>query len=116
MQLTDSIDKEQLREGIPQFRVGDVVKVHFSIVEGSRERIQIFEGLVIDRSHSSIRSSFCVRKISFGIGVERIFPLHSPRIQKIEVMRRGKVRQANLFYIRHRVGKAAKVQEDLSKS
>ena len=114
MQLTDSIDKDQLRDTVA-FRVGDTVKVHFTIVEGNRERIQIFEGLVINRSNSGIRSSFRVRKISFGIGVERIFPLHSPRIQKIEVVRQGKVRQANLFYIRDRVGKAAKVQEKLVK-
>ena len=116
MQLTDSIDSDQIRNDITPFRVGDTVRIHFTIVEGSRERVQVFEGLVIDRSHSGIRSTFCVRKISFGVGVERIFPLHSPRIQRIELIRRGKVRQANLFYIRERVGKAAKVREKLTKS
>lgn len=92
------------------FRVGDTVQVHFRIIEGTTQRIQVYEGVVIAIKRSSLRTTFCVRKISFGIGVERIFPLHSPRIQKIVRVRAGRVRKAKLYYIRDRVGKAAKVK------
>lgn len=109
--LVSQIEKENEKEGVLNFRVGDTVRVHFRIIEGATERIQVYEGLVIAMKHSSVRKTFCVRKISFGIGVERIFPLHSPRIQKIQIVRTGRVRQAKLYYIRDRVGKAAKVKE-----
>ena len=106
-------DIEQLRQQDREinFRVGDTVRVYFRIIEGSTERIQVYEGLVIAIKNASLRKTFCVRKMSFGIGVERIFPLHSPRIQKIERVRAGKVRKAKLYYMRSRVGKKAKVKE-----
>lgn len=103
--------REQVAKVEENFRIGDTVKVHFTIVEGTTERIQIFEGLVIAKNNSGINRTFTVRKVSYGIGVERVFPLSSPRIQKIEVSRRGRVRRAKLYYIRGRVGKAAKVSE-----
>ncbi len=103
--------QEQAKKVEESFRVGDTVKVHFTIVEGTTERVQIFEGLVIAKNNSGINRTFTVRKVSYGIGVERVFPLSSPRIQKIEVSRRGRVRRAKLYYIRGRVGKAAKVSE-----
>lgn len=111
MNMMEILEKEQLKQDIPQFNVGDTVKVHVKVVEGNKERIQIFEGIVIQRKNGSIRETFTVRKISQGIGVERTFPLHSPRIAKVEVTRHGKVRRAKLFYLRDRVGKAAKVKE-----
>ena len=111
MDLIKAIEAEQLSEGKENFRIGDTVKVHFRIVEGRTERVQIYEGLVISKKNTGIRKTFTVRKMSYGVGVERVFPLHSPRVQKIEVTRRGRVRRAKLYYIRDRVGKAAKVAE-----
>jgi len=107
MNLLELIDKEGVKDNITPFRVGDTVKVYFKIVEGNKERIQAFEGLVIARKNGGIRETFTVRKISFGIGVERTFPVHSPRIDKIEVIRQGDVRRAKLYYIRDLSGKAA---------
>ncbi|HHZ01926.1 MAG TPA: 50S ribosomal protein L19 [Tissierellia bacterium] len=111
MDLIKSIELEQLKSDITPFNVGDTVKVHVRIKEGNRERIQIFEGIVIKRQGESARETFTVRKISYGVGVERTFPVHSPKIEKIEVVRRGKVRRARLFYLRGRTGKATKVKE-----
>jgi len=112
MNLLDIIEKDGLKENAPKFNVGDTVKVHFKIVEGTKERIQIFEGLVIARKNGGIRETFTVRKISFGIGVERTFPVHSPRVEKVEVIREGAVRRAKLYYIRDLTGKrATKVRE-----
>jgi large subunit ribosomal protein L19 len=109
------LEAAQVKEKPGSFKVGDTVKVHFKIVEGKTERIQIYEGLVIAMKGGSTRKTFTVRKNSYGVGVERIFPLHSPRIDHVEVTRRGKVRRAKLYYIRGRVGKAAKIKELLGK-
>ncbi len=111
MEILKQIEQEQLKQDLPNFGPGDTVKVHLRVKEGKRERIQIFEGLVIKRQNSGVRETFTVRKISFGVGVEKTFPVHSPVIEKIEVTRRGKVRRAKINYIRKRVGKAAKVKE-----
>ena len=111
MNTTHLVEQAQLREEIPDFAPGDTVKVHVKVVEGNRERIQVFQGVVIARRGDGIRETFTVRKISFGVGVERIFPLHSPIIDKIELVTRGDVRRAKLYYLRDRVGKAAKVKE-----
>jgi large subunit ribosomal protein L19 len=111
MNMIDIIEQEQLRDDIPDFGPGDSVKVHVKVVEGGRERIQVFEGIVLSRRGSGTRETFTVRKISAGIGVERTFPLHSPRIAKIEVVRHGRVRRAKLYYLRERVGKRARVKE-----
>jgi large subunit ribosomal protein L19 len=111
MQKTDVVESEYLRDDIPDFRPGDTVKVHVRVVEGNRERIQVFQGVVISRKGGGTRETFTVRKISFGVGVERTFPLHSPIISKIEVVSRGRVRRAKLYYLRERVGKAARVRE-----
>ena len=111
MNLIDLIEKENLKPELPEFAVGDTVKVFIKIVEGGKERIQAFEGVVIARKHSSVRETFTVRRVSFGVGVEKTFPLHSPRIDHIEVLKKGKVRRAKLYYLRDRVGKAAKVKE-----
>ncbi|MDD9270262.1 50S ribosomal protein L19 [Paenibacillus sp. GCM10023248] len=111
MNLIQEITKEQLRTDIPSFRPGDTLKVHVKVIEGSRERIQLFEGVVIKRHGGGISETFTVRKISYGVGVERTFPLHSPRIEKIEVARRGKVRRAKLYYLRGLRGKAARIKE-----
>lgn len=111
MDLIKSIENEQLKGELTAFNVGDTIKVHVKIKEGNRERIQIFEGVVIKKQGGSNRETFTVRKISYGIGVERTFPVHSPKIEKIEVTRRGKVRRAKLFYLRERTGKATKVKE-----
>jgi len=111
MQKTDVVESQYLRDDIPDFRPGDTIKVHVRVVEGNRERIQVFQGVVISRRGSGTKETFTVRKVSFGIGVERTFPLHSPLISKIEVVTRGKVRRAKLYYLRQRVGKAAKVKE-----
>jgi len=109
---TDLVDIENLRTDVPQFRPGDTVRVHVKVTEGNRSRIQVFEGDVIARRGSGIRESFTVRKISFNaVGVERTFPVHAPVIDRIEVMRRGKVRRAKLYYLRDRVGKKAKIKE-----
>ncbi|HLR38907.1 MAG TPA: 50S ribosomal protein L19 [Jeotgalicoccus sp.] len=110
-QLLNDITKDQLRTDIPEFKAGDSVKVHVRIVEGSRERIQIFEGVVIKRRGGGISETFTVRKISYGVGVERTFPVHSPKIDKIEVTRKGRVRRAKLYYLRKLRGKAARIRE-----
>ncbi|MDC3416415.1 50S ribosomal protein L19 [Aquibacillus salsiterrae] len=109
--LIEEITKEQLRTDHPDFRPGDTVKVHVKVVEGNRERIQVFEGVVIKRQNGGISETFTVRKISYGVGVERTFPVHSPRIDKVEVSRRGKVRRAKLYYLRNLRGKAARIKE-----
>lgn len=109
--IIQALEKEQLKSDIPVFKVGDTVKVSIRIVEGKTSRIQIFEGTVIKRQNGGIRETFTVRKLSNGIGVEKTFPVHSPKVEKIEVSRKGKVRRARLFYLRDRVGKAAKVKE-----
>ena len=111
MNIIDALEKEQLRSDIPEFRPGDTVRVHAKIVEGTRERIQVFEGVVIGRQGSGVREMFRVRRISYGIGVERTFLVHSPRIEKIEVVRRGVVRRAKLYYLRGLTGKAARIKE-----
>lgn len=111
MNIIDVIEKEQLKKDVSRFNVGDTVKVHVKVVEGKRERIQIFEGVVLKKQNGGVKETFTVRKISYGVGVERTFPLHSPRIDRIEVVRKGKVRRAKLYYLRDRVGKAAKVKE-----
>lgn len=110
-EIIRSLEREQLRSDIPNFNVGDTVRVYVKVVEGSRERLQAFEGAVIARRNGSVRETFTVRRVSYGIGVERTFPLHSPRVDRIEVIRRGKVRRAKLYYLRERTGKAAKVKE-----
>lgn len=112
-QLIESITQEYLKTNIPDFRPGDQVRVHVKIKEGDRERIQVFEGLVIARRGGGISETFTVRKVSYGVGVERIFPLHSPFVEKIEVVRRGKVRRAKLYYLRSLRGKAARIKEIL---
>jgi large subunit ribosomal protein L19 len=109
--VIDSIERDQLRKGLPSFGPGDRVRVHFQVVEGSRKRTQVFEGVVLRRQGSGARETFTVRKQSFGVGVERTFPLHSPKIEKLEVAARGAVRRAKLYYLRGRVGKAARVAE-----
>jgi large subunit ribosomal protein L19 len=106
-----AIEAEQMKSELDQFKVGDTVKVHFKIVEGKTERVQIYEGLVIAVKNSKVGKTFTVRKISYGVGVERVFPLHSPRIVKVEVVRPGKVRRAKLYYIREKIGKGAKIKE-----
>ena len=110
MEKIREIEQRQLKQDLPNFGAGDTVKVHIRVKEGKRERIQIFEGVVIKRQNGGIRETFTVRKISFGVGVEKIFPLHSPSIEKIEVTRKGKVRRAKINYLRQRSGKAAKVK------
>jgi large subunit ribosomal protein L19 len=109
--LIDELTKEQLRTDLPAFRPGDTLRVHVKVVEGNRERIQIFEGVVIKRRGGGISETFTVRKISYGVGVERTFPLHTPKIAKIEVVRQGKVRRAKLYYLRELRGKAARIKE-----
>jgi len=111
MNKIDMIEKQQLRSDVPEFHIGDTVRVQVKVVEGNRERLQAFEGIVISRRHGGVRETFTVRRVSYGIGVERTFPLHSPRIDSIQIVRKGKVRRAKLFYLRDRVGKAAKVKE-----
>jgi large subunit ribosomal protein L19 len=111
MKATDLVDRARMRDDIPQFGPGDTLKVHVRVVEGNRERTQIFQGVVIRRQGSGVRETFTVRKVSFGVGVERTFPVHSPIVAKIEVVTRGDVRRAKLYYLRDRVGRAAKVKE-----
>lgn len=111
MNILQAITQEQLRKDIPSFRAGDTLKVHVKVIEGTRERIQLFEGVVIKRHGGGISETFTVRKISNGVGVERTFPLHSPKIDKLEVARRGKVRRAKLYYLRELRGKAARIKE-----
>ncbi|WP_114571100.1 50S ribosomal protein L19 [Exiguobacterium flavidum] len=110
-QLFREITQEQIKTDVPAFRAGDTVKVHVKVVEGTRERIQLFEGVVIKRQGGGISETFTVRKISYGVGVERAFPLHSPRVAQIEVVRYGKVRRAKLYYLRNLRGKAARIKE-----
>ena len=109
--IITEITKEQLRSDVPSFRPGDTVKVHVKVVEGTRERIQLFEGVVIKRRGGGISETFTVRKISYGVGVERTFPVHTPKIAKLEVVRKGKVRRAKLYYLRNLRGKAARIKE-----
>lgn len=111
MNVLDALDAASLRKDLPNFRPGDELKVHVRVIEGSKSRIQIFQGLVIARQGSGVRETFTVRKISYGVGVERIFPVHAPVIEKIEVVRKGEVRRAKLFYLRDLRGKAAKIRE-----
>ena len=109
--IIDILEQEQLKNDIPAFRPGDTVQVHVKVVEGTRERIQVFEGVVIKIKGGGIRETFTVRRVAYGVGVERTFPLHSPRIDKIVVKRHGKVRRAKLYYLRERTGKAARIKE-----
>jgi large subunit ribosomal protein L19 len=114
MQPTDLVDRASLRDDIPDFAPGDTLKVHVKVVEGNKQRVQVFQGVVIRRQGAGLRESFTVRKVSYGVGVERTFPLHAPTIDRIEVVTRGDVRRAKLYYLRDRVGKAAKVKEKRS--
>ena len=111
MHILDKVDAAQLRDDIPEFRAGDTLDVHVKVIEGSKSRLQVFRGVVIRRQNSGIRETFTIRKVSFGIGVERTFPVHSPNIEKIEVVRKGKVRRAKLYYMRDLRGKAARIKE-----
>jgi large subunit ribosomal protein L19 len=111
MNIVQSLEKAQLKEGIPNFRVGDTIRVHAKVVEGDKERIQVFEGLVIGRQGSGAREIIRVRKLSYGVGVERLFPVHSPMIEKIELAKEGKVRRAKLYFLRELRGKAARIKE-----
>ncbi|MBE5762131.1 MAG: 50S ribosomal protein L19 [Clostridiales bacterium] len=110
-ELIRSVEMEQMRKEVPQFNVGDTVRVFVKVVEGTRERLQAFEGTVMAKRNGGIRETFTVRRVSYGIGVERTFPIHSPRVDHVELIRRGKVRRAKLYYLRNRVGKAAKVKD-----
>jgi large subunit ribosomal protein L19 len=109
--VIDTIERGQLRDGIPEFKAGDTVRVHFQVIEGQRRRIQVFEGSVIKRQGAGLRETFTVRKQSFGVGVERTFPVHSPKIEKIEVAMIGDVNRAKLYYLRSKVGKKARIRE-----
>jgi large subunit ribosomal protein L19 len=109
--IIESIERAQLRDGLPRFKAGDTVRVHFQVIEGQRRRVQVFEGVVIKRQGAGVRETFTVRKQSFGVGVERTFPLHSPKIERIELMAIGDVRRAKLYYLREKVGKKARVRE-----
>jgi large subunit ribosomal protein L19 len=109
--VIETLERRQLRSGIPRFKAGDTVRVHFQVIEGQRRRTQVFEGIVIKRQGSGARETFTVRKQSFGVGVERTFPLHSPKIEKLEIAARGDVRRAKLYYLREKVGKRARVAE-----
>ena len=113
MNLIEELNKEALSAEKPQVRIGDTVRVHVKVKEGSRERIQVFEGTVIAKKHGGIEETITVRRISYGVGVEKVFPIHSPSIDHIEVVRSGKVRRAKLYYLRGRVGKGAKIKEKL---
>lgn len=109
--IIDAINQENLKETVPQFAVGDTVKVMVKVIEGDRERLQAFEGVVIAKKHGGISETFTVRRLSFGVGVEKTFPIHSPKVADIQVVRHGKTRRAKLYYLRARTGKAAKVKE-----
>lgn len=111
MRLIESVERDHMRVDIPPFRVGDTVKVHVKIREGDKERIQVFEGVVIRHHRGMMGSTFTVRKVSYGVGVERIFPVHSPQVDRIDVLRHGRVRRARLYYLRKRLGKAARIKE-----
>ena len=113
MDLVKILNEQQMKAEVPQVAVGDTVKVHVKIKEGNRERIQVFEGTVIAKKHGSVEESITVRRMSYGVGVEKVFPVHSPSIDKIEVVRHGKVRRAKLYYLRDRVGKSAKIKEKI---
>ena len=113
MDLIQAFTQKYLKAEAPQVQVGDTIRVHLKVKEGNRERIQVFEGTVIAKKHGGIEETFTVRRISYGIGVEKVFPVHSPAIEKIELVRHGKVRRAKLYYLRGRVGKAAKIKEAL---
>lgn len=113
MNLMETFANEQLKAEVPAFEIGDTVRVHNKIKEGTRERIQLFEGTVIAKHNGGISSTFTVRRISYGVGVEKTFPIHSPNVEKVEVVRVGKVRRAKLYYLRDRVGKASKVKEQI---
>lgn len=113
MTIIEAFTSEQLKENVPQFNVGDTVRVHNRITEGSKTRVQVYEGTVIARHGGGISATFTVRRVSYGCGVEKTFPLHSPNVEKVEVIRRGAVRRAKLYYLRDRVGKAAKVKEKI---
>ncbi|WP_027623446.1 50S ribosomal protein L19 [Clostridium lundense] len=113
LEVIKAIEAEQIRTDLPEFNVGDTVKVYVKIKEGTRERVQMFEGTVLKRQNGGLRETFTVRRVAYGVGVERTFPVNAPTLEKIEVVRRGKVRRAKLFYLRDRVGKAAKVKEIL---
>ena len=113
--LIKEIEQEQMKKEPPVFKVGDTVRVYAKIVEGTRERTQMFEGTVLKRQNNGVRETFTVRRLSYGVGVEKTWPLHSPRLERVEVIRRGVVRRAKLFYLRKRVGKAAKVKEEIIK-
>jgi large subunit ribosomal protein L19 len=115
MDIIQTIEKENMKQSLPEFSVGDTVKVFVKVVEGTRERLQAFEGTVIARRNGGIRETFTVRRISFGVGVERTFPLHSPKIDKIEVVKKGVVRRAKLYYLRNLTGKATKIEENMTK-
>ena len=111
--IIDAINQENLKSTIPEFNVGDTVKVMVKVIEGDRERLQAFEGIVIARKHGGISETFTVRRLSFGVGVEKTFPIHSPNVEKVDIIRSGKVRRAKLYYLRDRVGKASKVKEKI---
>ena len=113
MNIIEALEKEQLRSDIPEFRPGDTVRVHAKIVEGTRERIQVFEGIVIAKRHGGVNETITVRRIAYNVGYEKVFPIHSPNVVSIDTIRRGKVRRAKLYYLRDRVGKQAKVKEKL---
>lgn len=113
MNIIESIEKDYMKAEIPHFEVGDTVKVYVKVVEGNRERLQAYEGIVIARKHGGVSETFTVRRVSFGVGIERTFPLHSPRIDRIEVVKKGKVRRAKLYYLRKLSGKAAKIDEKI---
>ena len=111
MDLIKVVEAKHLKENTENFSIGDTVKVFFKIIEGTTERVQVFEGICIAKNNTGVRKTFTIRKLSYGVGVERVFPFHSPRIQKIELVRPGKIRRAKLYYLRDRIGKAAKVKE-----
>ena len=115
MNLIDTIEREQLKSEVPDFKPGDTVRVHVKVIEGEKERIQVFEGVVLRRSGGANRETFTVRKTSYGVGVERTFPVHSPRIDKIDVVTRGQVRRAKLYYLRKLSGKAARIEEETTR-
>ena len=113
MNLIEKLDQQNMKETLPQMDVGDTVRVHVKIKEGARERIQVFEGTIIAKKHGGVEQTITVRRLSYGVGVEKVFPVHSPNIVDVQTVRRGKVRRAKLYYLRDRVGKAAKVKEKL---
>ncbi len=115
MDMIKAVEVTQTKEGVDNLRIGDLVRVHFTIIEGKNERVQVYEGVIIAMKNAGLRKTITVRKVSYGVGVERVFPVHSPRIQKIELVRHGRVRRAKLYYLRSRVGKAAKIVELIQK-